>query len=136
MFTFIPMFVFRFIGTTFILWLNSWVYLHVYKGKNILPSQVPTLGSRLRLQAHVVACFTSWLLGVGHKFYSHDHWPRPPGGLHIVEIFLWDFVSSNSSFDWIEFLSIKVFRASWWCDHLWNMNLFSHHLAHCTNVTM
>jgi hypothetical protein len=40
------MFAYRFIGTMFIFQILEF-YLHVYKGKDILPSQVPTLGSRL-----------------------------------------------------------------------------------------
>ncbi len=44
-----PMFVSRFSCITFISWINFWLYLHVYWGKNVLPSQDPILGSRLKI---------------------------------------------------------------------------------------
>ncbi len=47
--------------------------------KDILPSQVPILNSRLRLQAHVIACFSYCkrtnllILGKGRNYSLHHH---------------------------------------------------------------
>jgi hypothetical protein len=75
MFTFISMFTFRFACITFILWLNIVFYLHMYKGKNILPSQVPKMYLMVMvLNAIISIIYIKSLVCACVRACVYDHW--------------------------------------------------------------